>query len=97
MFTLLTTPLQLILKRHGVKYHKYADDLQLFVIFDPSISVDRERAVAPMGACVQEIRQWMAYRWLKQNDEKTEMTIFTSKDHLNQHGTSNIEIAISPA
>ena len=33
MFTLLTTPLQRILKRHGIKYHKYSDDLQLFIIF----------------------------------------------------------------
>ena len=89
MFTLLTTPLQRILKRHGIKYHKYADDLQLFVIFEPNIPGDRERAVAQI-----------TYRWLKLNDEKTEMIIFISKYHLNQHGTCNIEIgdsAISPA
>ena len=62
MFTLLTTPLQRFLKRHGIKYHKYADDLQLFIIFDPDIPGNRERAVAQMDACVQEITQSMAYR-----------------------------------
>ena len=40
MFMLLTTPLQHILKCHGIKYHKYADDLQLFIIFDPNIPGD---------------------------------------------------------
>ena len=97
MFTLLTTPLQRILKRHGIKYHKYADDLQLFIIFAANIPGDRERAVAQKEECVQEIRQWMAYRWLKLNDEKTEITIFTAKYHLNQYGTCNIEIGNIPS
>ena len=100
MFTLLTTPLQGILKRHGIKYHKYAYDMQLLIIFDPNIPGDIERAVTQMKACVQEIRQWMAYRWLKLNDENKEMTLFTSKYYLNQYSTCNIEIsdsAINPA
>ena len=100
MFTLQTTPMQHILKRHGIKYHKYADDLQLFIIFYSNIPGDREKAVAQMEAFVQEIRQWMTYRWLKLNDEKTQMPIFTSNYHLYQYGTCNIEIsdsAISPA
>ena len=46
--------------------------------FWSNIPGDRERAVVQMEACVQEIRQCMAYRWLKLNDEKTEMVVFTS-------------------
>ena len=57
----LTTPLQRIFNHHDIKYYKYADDLQLFLIFYPNIPGDRERAAAQMEACVQEIRQWMAY------------------------------------
>ena len=33
MFTLLTTPLQRIFKRHGIKYHKYADKLAAVYYF----------------------------------------------------------------
>ena len=69
---------QLIFKKHGVYYHKYADDIQLYVIFDPAIPGDRERAIARMEACVKDIREWMAPWWLKLNDDKTEMLIKTS-------------------
>ena len=34
IFTLLTTPRQRILKRHGIKYHKYADDLQAAAVYN---------------------------------------------------------------
>ena len=51
MFVLLTTPLQKILKKHGVYYYKYADDIQLYVIFDPAIPEDRESCSPHGGMC----------------------------------------------
>ena len=30
MFTLYTTPMQRLFRKHGVHYHKYADDIQLY-------------------------------------------------------------------
>ena len=95
MFVLLTTPLQKIFKKHGVYYHKYADDIQLYVIFDPAIPGDRERAIARMEACVKDIREWMARWWLKLNDDKTEMLIFMSKHHFRQYGVCPITIGDS--
>ena len=56
MFTLLTSSLRHILKKYNVFYHKYADDIQLYVIFDPSLPGDRKRAIRRMEACVKEIR-----------------------------------------
>ena len=38
---MLTTSLRRILKKYNVFYHKYADDIQLYVIFDPSVPGDR--------------------------------------------------------
>ena len=35
MFKLLTTSLRRILKKYYILYHKYADDIQLYVIFYP--------------------------------------------------------------
>ena len=78
MFILLTTSLRRILKKYNFFYHKYADDIQLYVIFDPSVPGDRERAIRRMEACVKEIRLWMASRWLKLNDDKTDLAIFMS-------------------
>ena len=37
MFILLTTSLRRILEKYNVFYHKYADDIHLYVIFDPSV------------------------------------------------------------
>ena len=100
MFTLLTTPLQSILKRHGIKYHKYADDLQLFFFTQTSLKTEKEQLRRWRHVFKRSGSGWHIYRWLKLNDENTEMTTFTSKYHLYQYGTCNIEIgdsAISPA
>ena len=48
MFILLTTSLRRIFKKYNVFYHKYADDIQLYVIFDPSVPSDREREIRRM-------------------------------------------------
>ena len=45
LFTTYTIPIAAICKRHGVKYHIYADDTQLYITFDPSIPGDREHAL----------------------------------------------------
>ena len=100
MFTLYTAPMQRIIRKHGIEYHKYADDIQLYTIFDPCIPGDRERAVEGLTACVKELRQWMVAHWLKLNDDKTEMIMFMSKYHLNRYRQCSINIGdstITPA
>ena len=63
---------------YQVGYHKYADDLQLFIIFDLNIPGDRENfSCADEIMCSRDQAVDDIYRWLKLNDEKTEMTIFT--------------------
>ena len=37
LFTTYTMPISTICKRHGVKYHIYADDTKLYITFDLSI------------------------------------------------------------
>ena len=34
MFTLYTAPMQGIIRKHGIEYHKYADGIQLYTNFD---------------------------------------------------------------
>ena len=78
----------------------YADDIQLYIIFDPCIPGDREQAVERLAARVKEPRQWMIACWLKLNDDKTEMLMFMSKHHLNKHRQCTINIGdgtITPA
>ena len=95
IFTLYTAPMQRIIHKHRVSYHKYADDIQLYVTFNPSIPGDKERAIERLTACIKELRQWMIARWLKLNDSKTELVIFMSKYHLTKYGQSTISIGDS--
>ena len=51
-----TRPIGDIIRRHGLSYHIYADDTQIYVFFDVD-GVDD--AVARIEACAAEIRLWM--------------------------------------
>ncbi|KAI0214517.1 putative RNA-directed DNA polymerase from transposon BS [Lamellibrachia satsuma] len=100
MFTLYTTPLQRIFKRHGIKYHKYADDIQLYASYNPATSGDQVITARRLENCIGEARRWMALRMLKLNDEKTKMMIFTSKHHLRMYGGCSLRIGddtVSPS
>ena len=87
--------MQRIFKKHGVLYHKYADDTQAYVKFNPTVPGDMDRALKQLTACIDEIRQWLAQRMLKLNPDKTEMVLFMSQYHLHKHGCSDIMIGNS--
>ncbi len=74
LFTAYTSPIGDIVRAHGVEFHCYADDTQLYLAFKPSIASSNEAKIK-MEACVNEVRMWMATNFLKLNDAKTEMLI----------------------
>ena len=86
MFTLYTTPMQRIFKRHGIKYHKYADDTQLYASYNPATPGDQVETARRLTYCIGEVTRRMALHMLKLNDEKTKMMIFTSEHHLKTYG-----------
>ena len=75
LFTLYTADLGEIIKKHGLSYHMYADDTQLYI----SISLtDAETFMQRLEACIRDIDIWMVKNRLKQNGEKTEV-LYTYK------------------
>ena len=84
LFTIYMTPLASLLKHHGMTYHLYADDTQLFQDFSLSDNTSPEIAIRKMEPCVASIRQWMKTDMLKLNDDKTEIFIIRPKS-ANQH------------
>ena len=79
IFNLYTAPLSRILNQHGILYHKYADDIQLYPTFDPRVTGEHEQAVQRLVHCIQDVRQWMLLHKLKLNGDKTELIYFVSK------------------
>ena len=57
----------------------YADDLQLYLSFEPTDQVTRDEAIRWVEACLKDILSGMQANMLKQNTDKTEVTIFTSE------------------
>ena len=75
----LFIPLASLLKHHGISYHIYAGDTQLFQEFSLSDSTSPEIAIRKMELCVAGILQWMSTNILKLNYDKTEILIIHPK------------------
>lgn len=72
LFSLYMLPLGLICQKHGVAYHCYADDTQLYF---PLNSIDKSNGSA-LFKCLDEIKQWMADSFLQLNESKYEVVVF---------------------
>ena len=66
-FCVYALPISAIIKAHGLNYHIYADDTQVYVTFDIP-----EHVLNKLNACLSDIRLWMIANKLKINDENNE-------------------------
>ena len=76
LFTLYTKPMADIIRKHGLDYHFYADDSQIYVTFHPENS---STSFLHMEQCIEELDIWLTRNKLKLNGEKTEIILFSSK------------------
>ena len=76
LFSLYILPLGELITTHGVNFHFYADDTQLYL----SVAPDDPSALDPLLSCLSSIKCWMSNNFLKLNEDKTEVLIIGSSD-----------------
>ena len=92
LFTAYMEPLRDVITRHGLKYHCYADDTQLYISFIPKSGDDEKRAMDSLESAIKDIKTFMISNKLKLNDDKTEVIFLGTKVRLEQ--IDSIEIMV---
>ena len=90
-YPLYSKPIGNIVRAHGLEYHCYADDSQIYIVIKRSTITD---TISPVEACVSDIQQWMEKNLLKLN-EKPEVLLISSKRNNNNNNNIKIYIALS--
>ena len=78
LYLLYTAPLVEIMRSHGLDYHFYADDTQLYISFK---DCDVDVAMLRVANSVADIYHWMDVNELKLNHDKTEIILIYSRYH----------------
>ena len=100
-FSYYTRSVGKIIELHDLKYHIYADDVQIYEFFDPNCDGDATCTLFRLSQCVNDLQSWMLTNRLKLNQSKTEFFVASSPHHyqLLKHLTlplSDQEIISSP-
>ncbi|XP_074522673.1 uncharacterized protein LOC141787880 [Halichoeres trimaculatus] len=75
LFNIYMLPLGDVIRRHGIMFHSYADDTQLYI----SMSPDDTGPIDALFNCILDIKSWMAENFLQLNQGKTEVLIIDPK------------------
>ena len=70
LFILYSSGLAGLLEAHGIDYHFYADDTQVYIQIDSVMDIKDK-----ISSLLRDIKMWMTKRKLKLNDGKTEIII----------------------
>ena len=88
----LHAPLQNKFDQHLVSDHRYADNIQLYVGYNPSDPQSRYDALGGIQACILDISRWMSGNQLKLNHEKTELLNVMTPYQLRTYGLCSVVI-----
>uniref|UniRef100_A0A4W3GIG5 Reverse transcriptase domain-containing protein n=1 Tax=Callorhinchus milii TaxID=7868 RepID=A0A4W3GIG5_CALMI len=88
LFNIYMLTLGDIIRRHGVNFHMYADDAQLYLSASPLNS----RTTAVLTECLSDIKSWMRANFLQLNVNKTEPLQIGSRQRLSTSGCGSISL-----
>ncbi|XP_056587301.1 uncharacterized protein LOC130407959 isoform X1 [Triplophysa dalaica] len=75
LFSIYMLPLGNIIRKHGISFHCYADDTQLYISSRP----DDSFKLSKLAECIEDIKHWMTSNFLLLNSSKTEILLIAPK------------------
>ncbi len=75
LFSLYMLPLGSILRKHGVSFHFYTDDTQIYL----PIKRNNSTAITSLLRCLEESKSWLAQNFLFLNERQDRGNCFQSK------------------
>ena len=91
LFTMYVQSLAATLDDHDIDRHAYADDKQLYALFQQSVLQAMLDSVHTMESCIIDVRAWMTSHFLKLNDDKTEYMLIQSR-YIQQLKAPNLKV-----
>ena len=77
LFSLYSFSIADIARKHGLSVHLYADDTQIYIMFNQDDTV-HVNAISRIEACVAEIKSWMITNKLMLNEMEIKLKLLCS-------------------
>ena len=90
MYLLYTAELALVVARHGLNLHQYADDTQVYI---NTSARETEAAVIRLTACLVDIEAWPMASRLRLNPTKTQVMWLGSPQQLAKVASTSINVS----
>ncbi len=75
LFSLYMLPLGSIFRKHGLSFHCYADDTQIYLPLKQSLN-----GPETLMSCLSDVKAWLSLNFLNFNESKTEIIVFGPSD-----------------
>ena len=84
LFLTYVSPLGYIIRKHGLYFHSFADDTQLYLAFDANSTDNLSDALRSIQLAILDIKNWLSHNLLKFNISKIELLLIGSCHQLSK-------------